>query len=255
MNPDEFWENTESDEFFHLFHSNINININNVYGWSCEDSKETFIVLELMEGSLNNLLWGENKKSLNDNEKIKILLDIAHGVSYLHENRMLHRDLKSLNVLYKFDNNYFAKLCDLGLTIKKSQSDKSMNILNISAYRVIGTMLWLPHECLQKGKKNFSKYSDVYSYGIVMYEVIDQNKPFSNNSETIGIDMDDVDYAAPDLCEILKKGITPEFSKNLTNKEKKLKEIMLKCLEVDPQKRILFDKIIELLEKILISEN
>ena len=59
---------------------------------------------------------------INDDEKIKILFDIANGLSYLHKNDMLLRDLKSLNVLFKIENNqYLAKLCDLGLTIKATK--------------------------------------------------------------------------------------------------------------------------------------
>jgi eukaryotic-like serine/threonine-protein kinase len=226
------------------------MNINNVYGWSCNDEKDkTFLILELMDGSLSDLLWGDKKKSLNDNEKIKILLDIANGISYLHRNNILHRDLKSLNVLYKYENDYIAKLCDLGLAIKKPESDISKNVLSD---KFIGSLLWLPNECLKRvNNNNFSKMSDIYSFGIVMYEVIDQKMPFSNNKEIYGIDLEDEDYGIPDFCELIKNGLTPTIEKSLTCKEGVLKEIMLKCLEVNPNDRIQFDDIIQLLENLL----
>jgi serine/threonine protein kinase len=269
MDPENFWNYSESDEFFHLYHSNINFNINNLYGWSFDENNlgnQTFIVLELMDGSLNELIWegyhGKNEKEknvkfklLNDFEKVKILLDTAYGMSYLHNNNMIHRDLKSPNILFKYEKNYIAKLCDLGIAVKKESKNLNTNI-NVKTHIVRGTVLWLPVECIKTGAKNYSKMSDIYSFGIVMYELIDQKPPFSNNTESTKknvkfsqIDLND-DYGIMDFRELLESGMTPTISKTLTETEKKLKEIMLKCLKVNPNERILLDKIIEELENL-----
>ncbi len=63
-----------------------------------------------MECSIDKLLWNNKKKNITIDEKIKVAKDIAKGIKFLNNNGMIHRDLKSLNILIKFENNkIFAK--------------------------------------------------------------------------------------------------------------------------------------------------
>jgi senescence-induced receptor-like serine/threonine-protein kinase len=89
------------------------------FGWSFDDAN-TYIVLELMKSSLDTLLWGDKKVKLNPQQKLRIIKDISNGMSYLHENKMVHRDLKSLNIL--LDEKNRAKICDFGLMYQKKKS-------------------------------------------------------------------------------------------------------------------------------------
>jgi serine/threonine protein kinase len=139
-----------------------------------------YLILELMDFSLDCLLWNNNNNNnfkLNTKQKIEILLDISNGMKFIHENKILHRDLKSLNILIKKENNnYKAKLCDLGNAIqKKSNILTTMSIklkddsFKLDTLRNYGTILWSPYEVLIKNKI-YSPKSDSYSFGI--YEIL-----------------------------------------------------------------------------------
>jgi serine/threonine protein kinase len=67
-------------------------------------------------GSLYNV--HKNEGPLPWSTRIKIAVDIASGLEYLHERKIIHRDVKSLNVL--LDNDYNAKICDFGLSKVKT---------------------------------------------------------------------------------------------------------------------------------------
>jgi len=134
-----------------------------------ETSNEILIIMELMNCSLRDLI--KNKVKLNNDEKIKILTEIAHGMSYLHNLNppILHLDLKSTNILVKQDkNSQSIKIADFGISVTKLSSKiKSSSLtLNYAA----------PEAILKKG---VSEKTDVYSFGIIMWELLTYNIPFA----------------------------------------------------------------------------
>jgi serine/threonine protein kinase len=132
-----------------------------------------YIVMEYMpSGSLDQVL--QNQTIVLDwKRRRQIAIDIAKGLSYLHEKNILHRDLKSLNIL--LDEALVAKLCDFGLAIK--ESDLQTNDNNKSMARV-GTLMWMAPEYLKDGVA--SKKSDMYSFGVTLWELVSRRRPFSD---------------------------------------------------------------------------
>ncbi|EHA8588929.1 putative Proline-rich receptor-like protein kinase PERK4 [Cocos nucifera] len=129
--------------------------------------------------------------------RLKIALGSAKGLAYLHEDchpRIIHRDIKSSNILldYKFE----ALVADFGLA--KLSSD---NYTHIST-RVMGTFGYLAPEYASSGK--LTEKSDVFSYGVVLLELITGRRPVDNNHTF----MDDslVDWARPILSRALADG-------------------------------------------------
>ncbi|KEH39859.1 Serine/Threonine kinase family protein [Medicago truncatula] len=136
---------------------------------SNEDSR--FIVYELMQnGSLETQLHGPSHGSaLTWHMRMKIALDTARGLKYLHEHcypAVIHRDLKSSNIL--LDANFNAKLSDFGLAI----TDGSQNKNNI---KLSGTLGYVAPEYLLDGK--LTDKSDVYAFGVVLLELLLGRKP------------------------------------------------------------------------------
>ncbi|KAE9599398.1 hypothetical protein Lal_00039412 [Lupinus albus] len=136
---------------------------------SHEDTK--FLVYELMQnGSLETQLHGPSRGSaLTWHMRMKIALDTARGLKYLHEHccpPVIHRDLKSSNIL--LDASFSAKVSDFGLAI----IDGSQNKININ---LSGTLGYVAPEYILDGK--LTDKSDVYAFGVVLLELLLGRKP------------------------------------------------------------------------------
>jgi serine/threonine protein kinase len=120
------------------------------------------------KGSLDRLL--HNKKILNFEAKIKILSDIAHGMKFLHEKGIMHRDLKPQNVLVDKDN--ICKICDFGLA---KVMDETLTV------GVIGTWQYMAPEIMME-TETYNEKCDVYSFGIMMHEIFTLSKPYGSSA-------------------------------------------------------------------------
>ncbi|OMO85277.1 hypothetical protein CCACVL1_10295 [Corchorus capsularis] len=144
-------------------------NLVQLIGW-CHDKKELLLVYEYMpNGSLDSHLFKENSL-LSWEFRYKIAHGLASGLLYLHEGWeqcVVHRDIKSSNVL--LDSDFNAKLGDFGLARLVDHAKGSQTTV------LAGTMGYLAPECHIAGKA--SKQSDVYSFGVVALEIACGRKP------------------------------------------------------------------------------
>ncbi|KAJ6899423.1 hypothetical protein NC652_025782 [Populus alba x Populus x berolinensis] len=122
----------------------------------------------------NNTLYfhlhGVGGLALDWATRVKIAAGAARGIAYLHEDchpRIIHRDIKSSNIL--LDNNYEAKVSDFGLA--KLALDSNTHVTT----RVMGTFGYMAPEYASSGK--LTEKSDVFSYGVVLLELITGRKP------------------------------------------------------------------------------
>ncbi|KAL3633094.1 hypothetical protein CASFOL_026078 [Castilleja foliolosa] len=138
----------------------------------CIHGEARFLVYELMENlSLEFQLHGpcNNRSTLTWHLRMKIALDVARGLEYLHERcnpPVIHRDLKSSNIL--LDSNFSAKLSDFGLAI----TGGNMNKVDI---KLLGTLGYVAPEYLLDGK--LTDKSDVYAFGVVLLELLMGRRP------------------------------------------------------------------------------
>ena len=93
--------------------------------------------------------------------KMIILLGISFGMEYLHQHKIMHRDLKPLNIL--LDLNFYPKICDFGLSKTISTSIKHTTYL--------GTKLYMAPEVDRKNAI-YNEKADVYSFGLIMYSLL-----------------------------------------------------------------------------------
>ncbi|CAN0045546.1 unnamed protein product, partial [Ectocarpus sp. 12 AP-2014] len=132
------------------------------------------LVIELASGgSLWNYLHSSSEP-LSHALQTAFLYDIARGMSFLHSKGVLHRDLKSANVLV-FENRRL-KLCDFGLSKIKTESSSR------SKRGAVGTAQWMSPEEMDESPAN--ELTDVYSFGIVCFEVATQMQPFKGLKQT-----------------------------------------------------------------------
>ncbi|CAL1357580.1 unnamed protein product [Linum trigynum] len=140
----------------------------------CTEEHARCLVYELVpNGSVESHLHGDDKESapLDWDVRIKIALGAARGLAYLHEDsspRVIHRDFKSSNILLESD--FTPKVSDFGLA--RSALDEETSHIST---RVMGTFGYVAPEYAMTG--HLLVKSDVYSYGVVLLELLSGRKP------------------------------------------------------------------------------
>ncbi|KAH0635573.1 hypothetical protein KY289_035488 [Solanum tuberosum] len=154
-------------------------NLVRLQGW-CHEKGEILLVYDLMpNGSLDKALF-ESRMILSWQHRQKILLGVASALAYLHqecENQVIHRDIKSSNIM--LDEGFNAKLGDFGLA-RQIEHDKSPD-----ATVAAGTMGYLAPEYLLTGRA--TEKTDVFSYGAVVLEVASGRRPIEKETTTSGV--------------------------------------------------------------------
>ena len=128
------------------------------------------IVMEYMpQGSLDRIL-GNRGIALRWLVRHKMALAVTRGLSYLHQQNIIHNDLKSLNVLVRQQGDeWVLKLTDFGLSRIKQETSRFTG-------QPQGTPAWMAPELFEQN--TYSKASDVYAYGIVLWEIVSREIPF-----------------------------------------------------------------------------
>ncbi|KAJ8767217.1 hypothetical protein K2173_013614 [Erythroxylum novogranatense] len=157
----------------------------------CIAGGQRLLVYEYLPNyTLEHHLHGKGRPTMDWPTRLKIAVGSAKGLAYLHEDchpRIIHRDIKGSNILLDF--NCEAKVSDFGLA--KLSSDNHTHV----STRVMGTFGYLAPEYASSGK--LTDKSDVFSFGVMLLELITGRLPVDPNS-----DMEDslVDWARP-LCQ------------------------------------------------------
>ena len=228
---------TESSESVKQFLDECNIlkNLHHpnilLYMGACTIGPQYFVVTEFCDnGNLFEFLHMMRDTKLTYNDARRIALEIAYGMNYLHGFKppILHRDLKSMNVL--LDRNCTVKLADFGNTRTfQTQMTKQK-----------GTFQWMAPEVI-KGN-TYSESSDVFSFGIIMNELVTRIPP----------------YHGTDKKDVAKKVVNNPNYRPPYNEKKVPKDwidIMTKCWQHDEKKRPNFGEVIELLLKAKLPGN
>ncbi|KIJ27044.1 hypothetical protein M422DRAFT_128068, partial [Sphaerobolus stellatus SS14] len=106
-------------------------------------------------------------------DKIFMLLQIANGVEYLHQNNVVHGDIRAGNILVSEDGT--PCITDFGLSRLLKESELGLTTSSNAA----GSLRWMAPELLQGGLTKVSKESDVWAFGMTILEVMSGEHPFS----------------------------------------------------------------------------
>jgi serine/threonine protein kinase/tetratricopeptide (TPR) repeat protein len=190
-----------------LNHPNI-ITIHEV----AEHEARPFIAMEYMEGeSLKDLI---GKKDLSIDEVIDISLQISDGLAAAHQAGIVHRDIKPQNILLGKDGR--AKICDFGLAKLKT------DITLTQTGSTLGTVAYMSSE--QAQGKQVDHRSDIFSLGVVIYEMIAGRLPFRG------------DHEAAVIHSIVNESAEP-LARYKANVPEGLQGIVGKAMEKDPEIR------------------
>ncbi|CAF2094754.1 unnamed protein product [Brassica napus] len=178
--------------------------------------------------------------------RMKIAQDTARGLAYLHQGmefQIIFRDFKSSNIL--LDENWNAKLSDFGL----ARMGPSKGVTHVST-AVVGTIGYAAPEYIQTG--HLTAKSDVWSYGIFLYELITGRRPFDRNRPRN--EQNILEWIRPHLTDIkkFKMIIDPRLEGSYYLKSAlKLAAVANRCLMVKAKSRPTMGEVSEMLERIV----
>jgi len=180
-------------------------------------------ILEYCNGCDLSLYLKQNK-SLQEKECKMIIKQILFGLKYLHENqrKIIHYDLKPQNILFHSGE---IKITDFGLC--KVIEDSNTTRLELTSQGV-GTYWYLPPECFETGDPppKISTKVDIWSVGVIYYEMMFGEKPFGNNMSQEKILKDQVILTVDGVKFPAKPVISNDGKEFITN-----------CLNKNPEKR------------------
>ena len=196
-----------------LSHENI-IKLYNVH----EDNENINIIMEYAEnGNLFELISKE-KNGLEESKAFDYFIQVVNAVYYLHNNNIIHRDIKPENILIGNDNK--IKLCDFGWA-------KELTLENRSTF--CGTVEYMAPEIV--GSENYDYSVDIWSLGILLYELLFGHSPFKANTTKnviLNIKTHELTY--------------DDKNKKISNS---CKDLIQKLLVSNPQKRLKIKDILE----------
>jgi serine/threonine protein kinase len=197
-------------------------NLVECFGGFVSDGTALFVT-ELMDCNLFELL--RTKTTLDFGTKIKLAIDIAEGMTFLHSRNIIHRDLKSVNVLIQLGTiDMVAKVCDFGLSRVIDNGTKMTGN--------VGTIAWIAPEVFQN--KKYSEMCDVYSFGVILYELLTHTTPFK-------------ELASFRIPSAVVKGKRPTLPTDALNVPKAYLSLMKHCWHQNPAKRPPFSEILKIL--------
>ena len=196
-----------------LLHENI-IKVYNIF----EDEESINIIMEYAQnGNLYQLIKKE-KNGFSEAKAFDYFIQMINAVYYLHSNNIIHRDIKPENILISKDNK--LKLCDFGWA-------KELTLENRSTF--CGTMEYMAPEIV--GSENYDYSVDIWSLGILLYELLFGHSPFKGNSTNniiLNIKSHELNY--------------DENNKKISNS---CKDLIQHLLNMNPQKRLKIKDILE----------
>ncbi|KAJ8567667.1 hypothetical protein K7X08_019875 [Anisodus acutangulus] len=190
---------------------------------ACTRPPNLCIVTEFMSrGSIYTFLH-KQRSAFKLPTLLKIAIDVSKGMSYLHQNKIIHRDLKTANLL--MDEHGVVKVGDFGVARVQAQT----GVMTAET----GTYRWMAPEVIEH--KPYDHKADVFSFGIVVWELLTGEIPYA--------------YLTPLQAAIgvVQQGLRPTIPKST---HPKLVELLEKCWQQDPTQRPDFSELLDILQQL-----
>lgn len=205
----------EAIMYLYLEHPNICKLIDFVY--LEETTRQMFIIMEFIEGrNLEQYLYTEIGL-IPEEKALPMFLQILDPIGYLHSNRILHLDIKPNNVMLL--PNGKLKIIDLGIASRMSEASYSTGF---------GTPAYMSSEQSEKGRVGV--YSDIFSLGVMLFEMLTGHLPFTSNNPSPGKNIAEIKYK-------IKYEPTPPMKQYYSHIGDDLQFIVERALAKDPAAR------------------
>lgn len=182
------------------------------------------VVEYLAGGALKTYLIKNRRRKLAFKVVVQLALDLARGLSYLHSQKVVHRDVKTENML--LDKTRTVKIADFGVARVEAQNPNDMT-------GETGTLGYMAPEVLNGNPYN--RKCDVYSFGICLWEIYCCDMPYPDLS------FSEVTSA------VVRQNLRPEIPRCCPSS---IANVMKRCWDANPDKRPEMDEVVSLLEAI-----
>ena len=179
-----------------------------------EKRTRVYMVMEWCDGRLLRQILSEGR--ISQDRAIRIAINVLEALEYIHENGVVHRDLKPENIMVDGQDN--IKLIDFG--IAGDAAARRLTYANFTA--TLGTADYISPEQV-KGKRGDGR-SDIYSMGVILYEMLAGKQPFTGDSPLEVMNDRLLNYPVPPT--VAEPAISPQ-----------LQEVLYRALERDPKNR------------------
>jgi eukaryotic-like serine/threonine-protein kinase len=183
-----------------------------VYGG--EKRSRIYMVMEWCQGRLLRQILSEGR--ISQDRAVRITIEVLEALEYIHDNGVVHRDLKPENIMVDADDN--IKLIDFG--IAGDSAARRLTYANFTA--TLGTADYISPEQV-KGKRGDGR-SDIYSAGVILYEMLTGSLPFSGSSPMEVMNDRLLNHPTPPT--VANPDLSPQ-----------LQEVLYRALERDPKNR------------------
>uniref|UniRef100_A0A673WSP1 non-specific serine/threonine protein kinase n=1 Tax=Salmo trutta TaxID=8032 RepID=A0A673WSP1_SALTR len=191
------------------------------------------IITQWCEGSSLYRHLHVSETKFDTMRRIDVARQTAQGMDYLHAKNIIHRDLKSNNIF--LHEGWTVKIGDFGLATVKSRWSGSEQVEQPS-----GSILWMAPEVIRMQDTNpYTFQSDVYGYGVVLFELMSGTLPYSqiNNRDQI-------------LFMVGRGYLSPDLSLLSSSSPKSMKRLIIDCLKFKRDERPLFPQVRESIEQV-----
>lgn len=188
-----------------------------------EDQGYVVLVMEFIDGpNLGHLIDEKNRagQHLEPLRVLDLMIPVARGLAYAHSRGVVHRDLKPENILLDRPHGGTPKIADFGLARTLEASGQRHH----TAGHLVGTPIYMAPEQVVTRASSYDKRCDIYSLGIVLYQLCLGVPPFDHEDPFKIFEMHEKE--APDPLSLRIEGFPEELDR-----------IILCCLEKDPENR------------------
>jgi serine/threonine-protein kinase len=180
-----------------------------------EKRSRIYMVMEWCEGRLLREILAEEGK-FSTERALAITISVLEALNYIHENGIVHRDLKPENIMVDADDN--IKLIDFGI----SGDSAAQRLTYASITAALGSPNYIAPEQV-KGKRGDGR-TDIYSLGIILYEMLTDKLPFTGPNDMAVMNDRLINYPTPP--QVADPSISPQ-----------MQEVIYRALERDPRNR------------------
>lgn len=204
----EKFKNVETQLYLYMQHPNIPRLVDFI---DMHEQEKLFIIMEFIQGkSLEQYIYGEIGL-IPEEKALPMFIDILDTVAYLHNNGVLHLDIKSNNIMLQ--PNGKIKLLDMGIASRMSDASDSTGF---------GTPAYMPPE--QSEKRQCGRYTDIFALGIMLFEMLTGTIPFAGQTTS-------------EIRQKIKFDPTPQMNSIYPIIKPQLQSIVEKALAKDPMMR------------------